>query len=130
LIELLESKQKPDTICKELRFCQGFEQCTLYPKSDYPADAGKYGRPSASNDDPWWKKIILPFFRSIDGHMPLIDMDKDKFSTIETWRGSMWRGKDCDDKRTDVYPGRKLQDSNVCRIIYFINKIAQRRLQL
>jgi len=111
LIELLEAKQKPDTICKEIRACQGFEQCQLFP-SDDNNNKGRYGQPRKYNDDPWWKKLIEPFFHAIDGHVPLVDQDKDLFSTIETWRGSNWRGRDCDDKRRDVYPGRKLQNAD------------------
>jgi hypothetical protein len=39
-------------------------------------------------------------------HLPLVDDDKDRFSTIGTLRGFHWRGKDCDDTKADVYPGR------------------------
>jgi hypothetical protein len=49
----------------------------------------------------------------VDGHVPLVDQDKDFYSTIDTWRGAAWRGRDCDDKRTDVYPGRKAQNKDV-----------------
>ena len=42
-------------------------------------------------------------------HKPLQDHDGDRFSTKESrrLRGSDWRGYDCNDKRDDVYPGRK-----------------------
>ena len=40
-------------------------------------------------------------------HLPLSDDDKDRFSQIPTLRGTDWRGKDCDDKNANVYPGRK-----------------------
>lgn len=43
-------------------------------------------------------------------HYPLVDDDKDHFSTIETLRGTDWRGKDCDDKNANVYPGRRASD--------------------
>jgi len=42
----------------------------------------------------------------VEDHLPLIDFDGDRFSTIQTLRGTDWRGKDCDDFNKDVYPGR------------------------
>jgi hypothetical protein len=45
---------------------------------------------------------------AVVGHMPLQDHDGDRFSSDKTsgLRGTNWRGTDCDDSRTDVYPGR------------------------
>jgi len=42
-------------------------------------------------------------------HKPLQDRDGDRFSVqqVRRMRGSDWRGYDCDDKRDDVYPGRR-----------------------
>mmetsp|Transcript_16826 Transcript_16826/g.25299 ORF Transcript_16826/g.25299 Transcript_16826/m.25299 type:complete len:572 (+) Transcript_16826:25-1740(+) len=44
----------------------------------------------------------------VDGHLPLQDHDGDRFAVAEAkrFRGSDWRGYDCDDKLSDVYPGR------------------------
>jgi len=39
-------------------------------------------------------------------HLPLIDFDGDRFSTIPTLRGTHWRGRDCNDLDGSVYPGR------------------------
>ncbi|NXA59103.1 AOAH hydrolase, partial [Mohoua ochrocephala] len=39
--------------------------------------------------------------------LPFEDSDGDKFSTFPTLRGYHWRGRDCDDKNTTVYPGRR-----------------------
>eukprot|EP00698_Gefionella_okellyi_P023495 TRINITY_DN8044_c0_g1_i1.p1 TRINITY_DN8044_c0_g1~~TRINITY_DN8044_c0_g1_i1.p1 ORF type:complete len:587 (+),score=106.89 TRINITY_DN8044_c0_g1_i1:57-1817(+) len=39
-------------------------------------------------------------------HLPLFDFDNDTFSTYPTFRGSNWRGKDCHDMDSSVYPGR------------------------
>jgi len=55
--------------------------------------------------------------------LPLQDKDGDRFSVEPTFRGTHWRGKDCDDSRKDFYPGRKpidhdrAADSN-CNGIY------------
>jgi len=46
-------------------------------------------------------------------HLPLQDMDGDRFSKMKTLRGSDWRGEDCDDVNKDVYPGRKLVNSGL-----------------
>jgi len=39
--------------------------------------------------------------------MPLLDLDGDGFSDFPELRGYHWRGKDCNDLRKDIYPGRK-----------------------
>lgn len=41
---------------------------------------------------------------------PVFDDDKDGFSTGAKLRGSDWRGKDCDDKDPNVYPGRRVRN--------------------
>jgi acyloxyacyl hydrolase len=45
-------------------------------------------------------------------HMPLQDGDSDLFASekVKTMRGSDWRGVDCDDTRSDVYPGRAVNN--------------------
>jgi hypothetical protein len=60
-----------------------------------------------------------------DEHYPLQDRDGDRYSMSEfkRLRGTHWRGTDCDDKKDDVYPGRKatVYDSSVdhnCNGIY------------
>lgn len=45
-------------------------------------------------------------------HVAANDKDGDSFSTTETLRGTSWRGRDCDDKDTDVYPGRTPLDGD------------------
>ncbi|XP_041454087.1 acyloxyacyl hydrolase-like [Lytechinus variegatus] len=58
-----------------------------------------------------------------DDHLPIIDVDQDRFSQYKTLRGSHWRGKDCSDLSAELYPGRKalrqdeVLDSN-CNGIY------------
>ena len=55
-----------------------------------------------------------------------VDFDTDKFSPAETLRGSIWRGRDCNDFDKSVYPGRRpsnndeFRDSN-CNGIFGIN---------
>lgn len=40
-------------------------------------------------------------------HLPLVDLDGDGFSPSAVYRGSHWRGRDCNDWSSKVYPGRK-----------------------
>lgn len=66
--------------------------------------------------------------RVFSKHLPLLDDDFDGFGTDQTFRGSDWRGKDCDDKNRHIYPGVKvakdsesdLNDYN-CNGVYGIN---------
>jgi hypothetical protein len=43
-------------------------------------------------------------------NLPMFDSDGDRFSTKEAFRGSDWRGKDCNDLDATVYPGRLATD--------------------
>jgi acyloxyacyl hydrolase len=43
----------------------------------------------------------------IKRHTPIIDLDNDLHSPVQAIRGSLWRGKDCNDYDTRVYPGRR-----------------------
>lgn len=47
--------------------------------------------------------------QNLVAHLPLQDNDGDRYSMekAKRLRGTDWRGIDCDDKRNDVYPGRK-----------------------
>ena len=53
-------------------------------------------------------------YRTFNNHVPLVDVDGDGFSTVQTFRGSSWRGRDCDDVENTVYPGRNASDFGVC----------------
>eukprot|EP01138_Halocafeteria_seosinensis_P012844 gb/GECG01013120.1/.p1 GENE.gb/GECG01013120.1/~~gb/GECG01013120.1/.p1 ORF type:complete len:614 (+),score=54.85 gb/GECG01013120.1/:1-1842(+) len=46
-------------------------------------------------------------------HLPLIDEDGDRYSTWPYLRGSDWRGKDCNDSDSTIYPGRASDSSTV-----------------
>jgi acyloxyacyl hydrolase len=51
--------------------------------------------------------------RFVNEHEPLFDLDADKFSDWYAFRGTAWRGKDCDDIRANIYPGRRNSTYNV-----------------
>ena len=46
-------------------------------------------------------------YNTFNNHEPLVDLDGDKFSVVETFRGTSWRGKDCNDFEKSIHPGRK-----------------------
>ena len=57
-----------------------------------------------------------------DDHLPVDNIDNDYFSDVQTFQGTSWRGKDCDDADSSVYPGHyttedALLDTN-CNGIY------------
>jgi acyloxyacyl hydrolase len=56
------------------------------------------------------KLPISTFFDSPDfgyQHLPVLDIDRDHFSSGSLYRGSHWRGRDCRDLDSYIYPGRK-----------------------
>lgn len=42
-----------------------------------------------------------------DRHLPVYDLDGDRYSTYPYLRGTNWRGKDCSPYNKNIYPGRK-----------------------
>eukprot|EP00057_Strongylocentrotus_purpuratus_P020668 XP_011675142.1 PREDICTED: acyloxyacyl hydrolase isoform X1 [Strongylocentrotus purpuratus] len=79
---------------------------------------------------------VLPIFKELcellktsfgDNHLPIVDVDQDRYSVYQTLRGSHWRGKDCSDISSDLHPGIKalkqdeVLDSN-CNGIYGIDQ--------
>ena len=87
----------------------------------------KHQLPSADICDvPGIKEICKWINESFAHQKPLVDIDKDLFSTFDALRGSSWRGRDCSDTSALVYPGTKPingdshLDSN-CNGIYGIN---------
>ncbi|KAK3914227.1 Acyloxyacyl hydrolase [Frankliniella fusca] len=129
LIEL-QGKVTPDTLCYALNICHqdhGEKVCHLFPvpsnnllQSEIelvkikvkPILEGWYG----TDDHSKGKNICeLPGVRDLcaylstiwDGMEPAYDFDGDKFSSSEKWRGSHWRGRDCFDVNSDIYPGRR-----------------------
>lgn len=116
VIQLIESGANPDQICKAVGLCSG--KCLLFPpnKENHMAEtmANKLHAVSSKYKvaDSIWDWIIQHLEKPFKEHLPLIDLDGDKFSTHETLRGSNWRGRDCNDLSSNVYPGRKVPVDN------------------
>uniref|UniRef100_A0A8D0GPS7 Acyloxyacyl hydrolase n=1 Tax=Sphenodon punctatus TaxID=8508 RepID=A0A8D0GPS7_SPHPU len=90
LIKVIETEMNADMVCYSLKLCKqdaGQPRCLLYhtPKVSYPC--------------------------IMKNNLPYEDFDGDKFSAFPTLRGYHWRGKDCNDGRPTVYPGRRTQKS-------------------
>ena len=66
----------------------------------------------------------IPAFCQVGDHKPFFDDDGDLFSTYSGLRGHDWRGKDCDDTNSAVFPGRFDKDisaDNNCNGIYGVD---------
>ncbi|XP_064025799.1 acyloxyacyl hydrolase isoform X2 [Pogoniulus pusillus] len=125
IAELIDRKMNADVVCHSLKLCKqdpGQPLCHLYPPP-------KVGLTAAIRKAKWIMKksknlksftalssvCAFPLLADlcekikyvIRNKLPFEDFDGDKFSTFPTLRGYHWRGRDCDDKNTTVYPGRR-----------------------
>merc|ERR1712130_477144 len=108
IINLLELQETPDLVCQTLGVCT-LPQCTLFP----PPIRSKETLEKRAEEE--WRTLVKPtpedweplswIDKVFDDHLPGFDLDGDKYSDHGTLRGSMWRGKDCDDSKKEIYPG-------------------------
>ena len=143
VIDLLEKKETPDVVCLAIDICKNEtgEVCRLFPLPSRrsPAELDLQRRLAAAKDRARYLRkaelrfpdlcnitVIKPICEIIDkfgdDHLPIDDVDGDYFSDLRTFRGSSWRGKDCNDLDADIYPGRHTEgdeyfDTN-CNGIY------------
>ena len=60
------------------------------------------------------KEVCELFTRVFTNDLPLIDLDNDTYSaSVEAWRGTSWRGKDCDAINHLYHPGAKPRDGDI-----------------
>lgn len=118
IIELIEKEENPDQVCLHLSFCDN-PSCSLFGSASSQF-IGKYKNKSNQKETPWdW--IMERLNQVTKNHLPFIDFDNDKYSTISTLRGANWRGRDCDDGKSEIHPGAKYGDPSVdynCNGIY------------
>lgn len=118
IIELIEKEENPDQVCLHLSFCDN-PSCSLFGSASSQF-IGKYKNKSNQKETPWdW--IMERLNQVTKNHLPFIDFDNDKYSTISTLRGANWRGRDCDDGKLEIHPGAKYGDPSVdynCNGIY------------
>lgn len=118
IIRVLPAKYNPDEACQGLGFCftdTGEEQCHLFPKPKVSRVFNAGRKRAAPNicELPGIKEICKLIDKIFDGHMPAVDLDGDRFSVMKTFRGTSWRGKDCDDGSKDIHPGSRPHFSDV-----------------
>eukprot|EP01090_Pellita_catalonica_P010171 TRINITY_DN21636_c0_g1_i1.p1 TRINITY_DN21636_c0_g1~~TRINITY_DN21636_c0_g1_i1.p1 ORF type:complete len:602 (+),score=61.13 TRINITY_DN21636_c0_g1_i1:258-1808(+) len=127
VIEILENEGTPDLVCQEIELCTN-KTCSLFPPPSSPTWKNKpdltksditkfFPKPRLqkksleSRNIPrgWtpWDWIYDQIKRVFGTHEPLIDLDGDFFSTYQELRGTYWRGGDCDDLESTIYPGRQ-----------------------
>ena len=147
VVELLEEKATPDIVCMGIELCtkeKGEDVCHLFPlpsgtpksreevnrKIERAIKTATYSRKRAFRfPDLCNISVIKPICKLIErfgnDHLPLEDFDGDDFSDVHTFRGTAWRGKDCNDFDADVYPGRHTTDDAVfdsnCNGIYGVD---------
>ncbi|GAM20502.1 hypothetical protein SAMD00019534_036770 [Acytostelium subglobosum LB1] len=99
-----------DEVCHAMNICT-VQSCRLFNNVTSVFNGPYKPRPALEqiemqrfDENPWdWIKNL--FNRFGNDHVPLEDIDGDKYSLDSTLRGYSWRGKDCDDIDRDVYPG-------------------------
>lgn len=139
IIKLLEAKETPDVVCHGIELCknQNGQVCHAFPLPNKSMDEIKvrifkarqvawqaaveantmllhpYYMLSSICDNILIKPICDLIERFGNEHLPVDDIDKDYFSDLPTFRGSSWRGKDCNDMSPKVYPGRYTVDDAI-----------------
>ncbi|XP_071957834.1 acyloxyacyl hydrolase-like [Antedon mediterranea] len=132
LIKIFEKDVDGDVACHALGICKtdpGQKECHLYPKTPYSIDKSlgrhdqwkekvsahtvKKLRDNICDSLPVLKALCQDIYSQIDNYLPVEDIDNDKFSDLKTLRGSHWRGRDCNDARSDFYPGRRPIDDDI-----------------
>lgn len=130
LIDLLDQRETPDVVCHAVgicrnetgQFCRVFPPPVLQPGQDMRAHVANVRNRLKSleterhflNDNVFIDicDLIRPICDALNDHTPLEDHDGDMFSTIGTFRGYYWRGKDCNDRDKNVYPGRRTENDS------------------
>ena len=139
IVDILTEEVTADVICHATELCYtepGRPYCHAFPPRKNFADEWRSNREKAFRfRRPTFDPCTLPgvkdlcqlFKRVFSNDQPLIDLDMDSFSSaVESFRGSSWRGKDCNDVDHMTHPGAKpiagdeVFDSN-CNGIYGVD---------
>ncbi|XP_067135699.1 acyloxyacyl hydrolase-like isoform X1 [Centruroides vittatus] len=148
IIDKMVRKESSDVICYSVGMChvdKGEEFCHLFPipkEGMYPAimKSQQASRTlqnilqlNFKNENSFCDHEVLQFMcdmidRFLNQAKPLIDLDGDSYSTVQDWRGSSWRGKDCNDLIKHIHPGLRPADydrdiDSNCNGIWGTNKI-------
>jgi acyloxyacyl hydrolase len=113
IIKGLISKENADVICHSRGMCQN-PQCKIKDTRSQDSFEAAIKQLYGGRDEynftkpaPWQWIVHLFTDHFGDKHLPPFDMDNDSFSDVSTFRGYHWRGADCNEFSSKVYPGRK-----------------------
>ena len=114
----------PDVVCHALKLCvdaPGEPKCRIYPTKTPPnvperAELLRRRHPLLNLalakgkicEIPGIKEICKILDNVFNNEFPLVDTDHDKFGLESTFRGSSWRGKDCNDAASHIHPGARV----------------------
>lgn len=148
VIDLLEKKETPDVVCFAIDMCKNEtgQVCRLFPPPSLsgrlPKEIDLQKRLTAARQRARYLRhgvlrfpnlcnitVVKPICDVIErfgkDHLPVDDLDGDYFSDLRTFRGSSWRGKDCNDLDSDVHPGKHTVDDTFfdtnCNGIYGVD---------
>lgn len=137
IIKLIDRDVTADVICHAIHLCyqeKGQPFCHAFPPKDDSQKrvfqareeiASKLFHESASSQHPEGpafdpctldgvKDLCKLFHKVFTNDLPLVDWDNDTYSAVvESWRGTSWRGKDCDSINHLSHPGAKPIDWDV-----------------
>ena len=122
----VEKEASPDGVCQVLGICtkEKGDFCRLYPKPKVEISSTKFTNIKIQSKG-WcnstiFKPVCDAFSNFGNNHTPLEDLDHDGYSTIETFRGTSWKGKDCDEEFASVHPGAvSANNCNGINVDYF-----------
>ncbi|NXS71190.1 AOAH hydrolase, partial [Pandion haliaetus] len=124
----IDRKMNADVVCHSLKLCKqdpGQPLCHLYAPPEVSwfstfsktTDCGRSFKLELNSKSftgfssicafPLLANLCEKIKYVLRNKLPFEDFDGDKFSTFPTLRGYHWRGRDCNDKNTTVYPGRR-----------------------
>ena len=139
VIKLIEAEFTADFICHFIRLCykeKGQPFCHAFPpkknigesvsqameevatKLFYESETARLHPPEDPAFDPCTlegvKELCNLFNKVFTNDLPLIDLDNDTYSaSVVSWRGTSWRGRDCDDINHLNHPGAKPRDWDI-----------------
>jgi len=146
ILDFLRNSSTPDSVCYSVGLCEADPHvCNLFPAPAMQRSSlhSKFYLNAQQKRDvtesmvkafPWLcyipgvSQICEAFERTFHDLVPGLDIDEDGFSPAETFRGALWRGRDCHDGKADIHPGRRPTDSDRyidsnCNGIFGVNKL-------
>jgi acyloxyacyl hydrolase len=120
---LLNQGESADTVCNAINMCKDTAPvCRLFPAKKGRSNAMHAAHIvairkhfAAQHASVTGQKFnvctIVPAVCKVEDHLPFFDTDGDRFSTAPTLRGTDWRGTDCDDYNSTIFPGRDSNDA-------------------